>query len=313
MMMSQDCATDLPSSEMAKIDFRASLYLYQNVGKHIPSWLLVLCEHSGNGFFWIFGVLLLALLPSLDWKVRIIAINLEVGFLLDLAVIGAVKLLVRRARPSYPDKQYTATIIADKYSFPSGHASRSIFIAAMVVVFRSVCHSFLVVLAVLWAIGTTLSRVFLGRHYVADVAVGSAIGILIAGVLSKVCSSSPRPLSGRRSPRIQVTALVLSRTLCVTPLCENAQDHELIVMAIKGRVIMQTDEEIPCVRLFARLVLRTGQSLLIRTCWSSSVLCRGLVAHCIKCTMPMQGHFSASHLIIKGSLFPAPFQQAWMQ
>jgi presqualene diphosphate phosphatase len=186
MMMASDIAVDLPRSPMLRIDSRYSLYLYQNVGKSVPSWLLIACEHSGNGFFWILGTLVLLIWPSVSWKLRIFAINLEVGFLLDLLIIGVIKLVVKRTRPAYAEKQYHATIIADKYSFPSGHASRCVFIAAMIFVFRAMCHRVLVLAAVLWAMGITLSRVFLGRHYVTDVVTGSFIGVAIAAILSKV-------------------------------------------------------------------------------------------------------------------------------
>ena len=186
MMMAPDLAGEQPRHSVARLDLQYSLYLYQHVGKTVPHWLLLACEHSGNGFLWILGTLLLLVLPKVGWKFRIFAINLEVGFLLDLIVIGILKLAVRRARPDYAEKKYTSNIPADKYSFPSGHASRCIFIATGVFLFRSMCHPAILVGAIIWAIGTSMSRIFLGRHYLSDVLIGSIIGILIGGVLSQV-------------------------------------------------------------------------------------------------------------------------------
>jgi presqualene diphosphate phosphatase len=187
MMMAPDLVSEQPKHVTARLDLHSSLYMYQRVGKVVPHWLLLACEHSGNGFIWILGTLLLVILPRISWKLRIFAMNLEAGFLLDLIVIGVLKLAVRRARPDYAEKKYTSNIPADKYSFPSGHASRCIFIATGVYLFRSMCHPAILAGTMVWAVGTSMSRVILGRHYLSDVVVGSVIGILIGGVLSKVC------------------------------------------------------------------------------------------------------------------------------
>lgn len=192
MMMASDVLDEPHRSSLLRYDLSSSLYLYTHVGKRIPSWLLIACEHSGNGFVWILGVLALLLLPGVAPWLRSLAITLELGFLLDLAIVGAVKLLVKRARPAYAEREYHATIIADKYSFPSGHASRCIFIGMAFVVFRSICHPLVIGAAVVWAVCTSLSRVLLGRHYVGDVLTGAAIGVVIAALLSEVRPRAPQ-------------------------------------------------------------------------------------------------------------------------
>jgi membrane-associated phospholipid phosphatase len=188
MMIATDVMGDLPRPQILKLDFKLSYSVYKTGCKHVPSWLLLALEHSGNGFIWVFGALLVMVAPKISSGIRVLALNLEVGFLLDLLIIGAVKLLVKRARPSYAEKEYHPTMLADKYSFPSGHSSRCIFIAMAFVVFRAVLHSALVVFMVIWAFGTSMSRVLLGRHYVGDVIAGALIGVLVASLLSKVCS-----------------------------------------------------------------------------------------------------------------------------
>ena len=189
MMMSPDVVSDYQSRHIVpRTDLQMSLYLYQRLGKSMPHWLLLALEHSGNGFLWIIGTFLLLIWPTAGWKLRVFAINLELGFLLDLIVIGIIKLAVKRARPDYAEKQYSTNIPADKYSFPSGHASRCIFIATAIFLFRSMCRRVFWVSAVVWAVCTSMSRVLLGRHFLSDIVVGSVIGIAIAGVLSKVCT-----------------------------------------------------------------------------------------------------------------------------
>lgn len=186
MMMASDVLHEPSRSPLLRYDLSSSLYLYTHIGKRVPLWLLVACEHSGNGFLWILGVLALLFVPGTSPWLRAFAINLELGFLLDLLIIGVVKLLVKRARPAYAEKEYHATIIADKYSFPSGHASRCIFIGMAFVVFRSICHPLVIAAAVVWAACTSLSRVLLGRHYIGDVLTGAVIGVVIAALLSEV-------------------------------------------------------------------------------------------------------------------------------
>jgi presqualene diphosphate phosphatase len=190
MMIATDVIEDLPRPRILRLDVKLSFYLYETVGKHIPSSLLVALEHSGNGFVWVFGVLVLMVAPRISKDIRVFAVNLEVGFLLDLLIVGAVKLLVKRARPSYAEKEYFPTILADKYSFPSGHSSRCIFIAMAFLIFRAVLCKVLVAFTIIWAFCTSMSRVLLGRHYVGDVIAGALIGVLVASILSKVCPST---------------------------------------------------------------------------------------------------------------------------
>jgi presqualene diphosphate phosphatase len=194
-MLSPEFVPDMPSAPLLRLDFQWSQYLYKNVGKHTPSWLLEALELSGHGLFWIPAVLLVTLWPNINWKIRICALNLVVSFILDLLLVGACKMAVRRPRPSYPERQYNATIIADKYSFPSGHASRCILIAAMLCTFRPLCNVYVVVAMVVWAVVTTMSRVLLGRHYVLDVVIGGLLGVLIAGLMTQVSPYTGLPFA----------------------------------------------------------------------------------------------------------------------
>ena len=188
MMMASDLtSSEEPKHMLPQLDFQYSHVMYRAIGRTLPPWLLLGLEHSGNGFIWIPGAMIAVLWPGLRWRIKIFAINLEAGFLLDVIVVGVIKVLVKRPRPDYADKQYNAAIPVDKYSFPSGHASRCILIACMVFFFRATCHPAILVAVALWAVTTALSRVALGRHYLFDVVAGSIIGVMLAGLLSKVC------------------------------------------------------------------------------------------------------------------------------
>ncbi|XP_023037047.1 phospholipid phosphatase 6 [Drosophila willistoni] len=101
-------------------------------------------------------------------------LNMLVGLLLDIVVIALLKALVRRRRP-VSDRD-VLTIGPDKYSFPSGHASRSFF----VLLFFSKLYALPLMVRVpmtAWAVTIAISRLILRRHYILDVWVGAVLGI----------------------------------------------------------------------------------------------------------------------------------------
>ncbi|KAK1326837.1 hypothetical protein QJS10_CPA01g02725 [Acorus calamus] len=150
----------------------------------VPRWLLKTLEISGDGRFW-FPVpiaLLFSPLPSSSAQARSILIGLLIGSLLDLALVGSIKHLIRRPRPVY-NKGMHLTFAVDHWSFPSGHSSRVFFIAAFL--YLSLVYgdggdlrpsSFLGMVFV-WSAVTSVSRVLLGRHFALDVIAGAALGV----------------------------------------------------------------------------------------------------------------------------------------
>lgn len=177
----------MPNTLFLRHDVKSSFYLFDNVGRHVPNWLLEALELSGHGLLWIPLAVVMAIWPVVPWKLRICALNLTTSFVLDLIAVGACKLVVRRQRPAYAERRYNATIIADQYSFPSGHSSRCILIAGMLYVFH-ICPTWLVCLSMVWAVFTSLSRVLLGRHYILDILIGGILGIIVTAIMTKVRS-----------------------------------------------------------------------------------------------------------------------------
>jgi undecaprenyl-diphosphatase len=130
------------------------------------------------------GVPLLVVLVALQWwskvdraSTRHVLVASGLSFLLGLAANQAVLLFVHRMRPY--DGSITHLLI-DKsadFSFPSDHATASFAIAAAFLL-----HSlsrrgalFLIAAAVI-----CFSRVYVGIHYVGDVAGGTATGFAAA-------------------------------------------------------------------------------------------------------------------------------------
>ena len=76
-----------------------------------------------------------------------------------------------------------ATISVDKFSFPSGHATRAVALALFFGLLLPPLNFFVMLPITAWSFAVCLSRVLLGRHHLLDVAAGIAIGIVEAILL----------------------------------------------------------------------------------------------------------------------------------
>ncbi|NXD08585.1 PLPP6 phosphatase, partial [Nothocercus nigrocapillus] len=150
--------------------------------------LLKLVEVSGHGLPWLLGTAY-GLCRSGSAAAREVLLNLLFALLLDLVLVAVVKGLVRRPRPVHNKMDMFVTLSVDKYSFPSGHATRAALVC------RFVLHHLVLavplrVLVVLWAIIVSMSRVMLGRHNVTDVLFGLLLGYALYSVV-EYCWLSP--------------------------------------------------------------------------------------------------------------------------
>jgi len=84
--------------------------------------------------------------------------------------------ITRRRRPSLNKDDMFVTVAVDKFSFPSGHATRAV---ALAVFFIHLYPLGLLIAPALiaWAAAVCVSRVLLYRHHVLDVAGGVALGL----------------------------------------------------------------------------------------------------------------------------------------
>lgn len=97
------------------------------------------------------------------------------ALILDIIAIAVIKAFVRRRRPVPMNK--LQAIGPDKYSFPSGHASRAVLIAFILMYLDPVSIIFYPPLLA-WITSVSISRVIVERHYILDVLAGIGIGIL---------------------------------------------------------------------------------------------------------------------------------------
>ncbi|KAK9828963.1 hypothetical protein WJX72_003069 [[Myrmecia] bisecta] len=168
------------------MDKSLSIRLYQDIGRHIPRRYMLLLEHAGNGLFWIPVAVIGWFIPAASPFVRCCLANLFLGFLVDLALVGALKGLARRQRPVYNQAgDFLLVVSVDKFSFPSGHASRASFIAAFACTCLAPYSLSICLAASLVGVTVALSRALMGRHYLGDVAAGLMLGLLTTAVVTR--------------------------------------------------------------------------------------------------------------------------------
>ncbi|XP_071722295.1 probable lipid phosphate phosphatase beta [Rutidosis leptorrhynchoides] len=190
-------AATKPPSPLIYLDQRLSHSLHTLTKPFLPIPLLLLLEYSAD--FRLFFPISLALLLARTTSESAVDVHRQflypfiAGLLLDLPLVGLVKIIFRRSRPHYNHQSMKAVVHADSYSFPSGHASRVWFVATAVNFGAKVWESGFAIeprtaevvefAFWVWAAVTALSRVLLGRHYLLDVISGACLGVAEAVVV----------------------------------------------------------------------------------------------------------------------------------
>jgi len=138
------------------------------------------CEFVGNGVLWLV-LASYALWSSKLEKYYVISFNFMYGLLLDIIIVGIIKNLTKRERPGKNTVQ-GLDWGPDRYSFPSGHASRAVFVAIFLIdQFRiSGFYRIFICANVFWFV---LTRVWMGRHHLFDVIAGSFNGFIVYKIL----------------------------------------------------------------------------------------------------------------------------------
>ena len=161
----------LSLENLKKLDVHYSSRLQKLSAAGPVKLVLSLLAHSGDAFVVLPILFLLWWLG--DSGLKSLALTLGIGIVVSLSLIYIIKFSVRRSRPPGDwGKFYRMT---DPYSFPSGHAAKTMTLA---VIFLG-CHSvWSGALIFLWAIMVGFSRIALGVHYLSDITVGYLIGLL---------------------------------------------------------------------------------------------------------------------------------------
>ena len=110
------------------------------------------------------------------------------SFLIGLALNQVILLFIQRIRPY--DAGVTSLLIAPSSdpSFPSDHATAAFAIAAAFIVHRFRAAKIFLTAAIF----ISLSRVYIGTHYVSDVIGGALTGALAAGLVCRMYRQGTR-------------------------------------------------------------------------------------------------------------------------
>jgi undecaprenyl-diphosphatase len=126
--------------------------------------------HSGDSWYGLFVLFLVWLLTKGDWHTK--SALLAIGILSLALIVFAIKLIVRRKRPTGEWGDFYRQ--HDPHSFPSGHAARMFLLVVLAIGLGpwgfalGVC---------IWAPLVALARVWMGLHYLLDILVGILIGV----------------------------------------------------------------------------------------------------------------------------------------
>ncbi|XP_074029801.1 polyisoprenoid diphosphate/phosphate phosphohydrolase PLPP6 [Leptinotarsa decemlineata] len=104
-------------------------------------------------------------------------VNMLLGLVLDIIFVAVAKAYFRRRRPILNTDDALGQMGPDVFSFPSGHASRAIFVVYFFTRLWPLHWIFHFPLLA-WVTSICLSRVMMSRHYILDVLGGCALGIL---------------------------------------------------------------------------------------------------------------------------------------
>ena len=140
--------------------------------------VVVLGAHLGDGPLW-FAIAVAAFWLG-DEATRHVVLLTAVATSVAGLLTTALKFLTRRGRPREMTGFYSTK--HDRYSFPSGHATR---VACLAMVFSHQSPG--------WAVGfyalalfVAICRVTLGIHYISDVLVGLVVGCLMSWVIVSI-------------------------------------------------------------------------------------------------------------------------------
>ncbi|MBP9827984.1 phosphatase PAP2 family protein [Patescibacteria group bacterium] len=162
-------------ARLGAIDRKLSASMRASAKTTQPFWLFV----AGQAI-WIYPIAALALviLGWLTWYHAIFPVMIAYFWVI------AVQWVIHRRRPHYDKKAYEMWV--ETPSFPSGHATES-FAAATALTFLPVFPSMEVmmvagVILYSFAILISLSRVFIGVHFLFDIIAGFFLGTVISAL-----------------------------------------------------------------------------------------------------------------------------------
>lgn len=156
------------------LDERTFDWLYQATSGLRKSRLAFWLSRSGDGPYYALFALFSAI-AAIEGSMLFIQRAL-LAFAIEIPLFIGLKNILRRDRPWLRLKFKPVIKPADRFSFPSGHATAAFLFAALVIASFPVWAP----LFYGWATLVAISRVALGVHYPSDVIAGAILGTSIA-------------------------------------------------------------------------------------------------------------------------------------
>lgn len=161
-----------------KADKNISYGVYSRSQKLMPRLkpFLIGLEWSCNGLVWLAATIILIFYNQQQTSMLP---KLLIGLIVDVFYVAIIKALARRRRPTYAyqrDQMIVSSV--DKHSFPSGHCSRSTYVAFFTVHYFAHNSPFFSFVVSTWALSVCISRILLGRHHILDCVAGGILGLL---------------------------------------------------------------------------------------------------------------------------------------
>ena len=142
-----------------------------------PRWIrvwMICATRGGDGWLWYAMGLIIAIFGGAHRLEAIGAAAVASGT--GIGMFIKLKRVFNRRRPSAIEPHCWATLLPpDQFSFPSGHTITAFAVATPLSVFYPA-----LALGLLFCAGSiAVSRIMLGLHFLSDVVVGCAIGIML--------------------------------------------------------------------------------------------------------------------------------------
>jgi len=143
-----------------------------------PKWVRmgsVAATRAGDGWLWyIVGLVILLVGDAARFEAIAAAGS---AALVGIATFKALKHVSGRKRPCHIEPHCWATLLPpDQFSFPSGHTITAFAVAVTLSEFYPV----LLPALLFCALSIAASRILLGMHFLSDVVVGAALGMVLA-------------------------------------------------------------------------------------------------------------------------------------
>ena len=166
------------------LPYERDLFLFLN-GGHTVFWdNLMWAVSKTNSWFPFYGLVILLLFYKTPTKdaAFVLLFFVLMAVLCDQVSSGLIKPFFERLRPTHhPDfKDLVNTVNGYRgggFSFVSGHATNSLgFAVFLSLLYR---HRWVTVVAFIWALTISYSRIYLGVHFISDVVGGMLAGTLL--------------------------------------------------------------------------------------------------------------------------------------